>query len=255
MENNQSVSSPTPAGNPSSKSAEVKAFFDQTQLYLKDDFVITTRAAIIGGLLGTVSKAKILDIGCGDGGISRQFLTNGNHITLVDFSDQMLKVAKSRAPQEFDATADYINMNFMEFDESEQYDIVLCIGVLAHVDSVEEAIAKVGKLLKPGGRCVFQITDTDQFMGRLQHRLNAVRRAIKRQKKHEQNKLGFNTVRTIAARNDIQFVDRKRYMIRLPIPGMGRLPSEWLMKFDLFTMRTPALGRHGAETVALFRKK
>jgi 2-polyprenyl-3-methyl-5-hydroxy-6-metoxy-1,4-benzoquinol methylase len=47
----------------------------------------------------------------------------------------------------------------------QSFDLVLCIGVLAHVDSVPAVIAKVSQLVKPGGWVVLEFTDSFHFWG------------------------------------------------------------------------------------------
>ena len=53
---------------------------------------------IVGELLGEVVHAKVLDVGCGDGSISRQLLGAENELTLLDLSPHMLELAETRAP-------------------------------------------------------------------------------------------------------------------------------------------------------------
>jgi 2-polyprenyl-3-methyl-5-hydroxy-6-metoxy-1,4-benzoquinol methylase len=151
--------------NMNSRSERVKSFFDKTHLYLNKDFGVSIRALIVRKLLGELSHSRILDLGCGDGRISLQYISQTNHITLVDLSDNMLEIARKNTPETLKTNVDYINTDLQKYEAGEKFDVVICIGVLAHVVSVEETVAKVVRFLKPGGRCIFQITDADQYLG------------------------------------------------------------------------------------------
>src|SRR5215831_5800388 len=48
-------------------------------------------------MLGDVAGARVLDLGCGEGGYSRALAQNGARVIGVDGSDRMIDVARERA--------------------------------------------------------------------------------------------------------------------------------------------------------------
>src|SRR5262245_44365706 len=126
-----------------SRADAVRRFFDVPQRYLARDYNIRARAYIVSKLLGDLREKKILDIGCGDGSISRQFLSNSNQLTLLDMSENMLQLAKRQTPQQYVQSTRYINSDFVQCGFVGEFDLVLCLGVLAHVNSVPETIQAI----------------------------------------------------------------------------------------------------------------
>ena len=53
----------------------------------------------IFSLLGHVEGTEILDAGCGEGYLSRLLERKGAHVTAVDYSTEMLKLAEAKAPE------------------------------------------------------------------------------------------------------------------------------------------------------------
>jgi len=130
---------------------KAKAFFDQTDLYLRNSFGIRLRAGIVRELLGDLTGVSLLDIGCGNGSISLQFISETERLTLIDFSEKMLEKARLNTQELFRKQVSYLSEDFLSYVSPEPFDVVLCLGVLAHVASVANAVAKISSLLKPRG--------------------------------------------------------------------------------------------------------
>ena len=82
----------------STRTERAKTFFGNPDLYLRGNHRVSLRAHFVRGLLGDVRNSRILDLGCGDGRISAQFLPAGNHVTMLDLSDRMLERVKNNVP-------------------------------------------------------------------------------------------------------------------------------------------------------------
>src|SRR2546423_8693350 len=151
----------------------VEGFFD-TDAYLRNDTVIPIRARLVRELLGDVTGMRVLDVGCGDGSLSTQFLDRSNSVTMVDFSQRMLDRARMNLkPRGIGARVEFVRADLFEFEAEAPYDVVLCIGLLAHVAEPGTAIEKVAELVAAGGRCVLQVSDDDQLANRLLYRYYA----------------------------------------------------------------------------------
>ena len=108
----------------STRTERAKTFFGDPDLYLRGNHRISLRAHFVRGLLGDVRNSRILDLGCGDGRISAQFLPAGNHVTMLDLSDGMLERVKNNVPPECAARVDYVTSDILAFNPGAVYDVV-----------------------------------------------------------------------------------------------------------------------------------
>lgn len=150
-----------------SKSDQVKALFEVPEKYLGPrQYDINIRVETVQQFTGAMQFDKVLDIGCGNGAISLPLLSRCRHLTLLDLSASMLELAKSRVPAGRQSDVELVNANFLEADfEPHSFDLICCIGVLAHVDSPGDVIAKVSQLAKPGALVILEFTDSYHFWG------------------------------------------------------------------------------------------
>jgi SAM-dependent methyltransferase len=185
------------------------------------------------------------------GSISAQFLASGNRVTMVDLSEAMLERARSRVPEKHAAQVEYVRADIADLEAREPYDLVLCIGVLAHVDSLERTIEKVASLVRPGGHAVFQISDDDQLVIRLSRWVAAARNLVKKLPL-DYRPMTLREVVSIAGRHQLFIVRQRRHLLLLPF--MARLLGRELVPYDLFVSRRPSLARHGGDVVFVCTK-
>lgn len=235
------------------KTDEVRFFFEETEVYLKKDFNRRIRSLIVRKLLGSISNIKILDLGAGDGTISLQFLADGAQITMLDISKNMLTVARRNTPCNYKDKVKYIQEDMERYTTDEKYDVVLCLGVLPHVCSIERTIEKISELLKKGGRCIIQITDYDTLLGRFMNRYYALSKHLRRAQKYKMNRTRGSEVVSIANHVHLRLVEKRRYI--MPLPGMGILPNKLLLNLELMALDNKITSRMGGETLFLFLKE
>lgn len=93
-----------------------------------------------------LSQAKILDFGCGTGWFTEALAQYGE-ATGIDLSRKAMMAAAKRWPHIRFLAGDLFDCPL----ESRYFDIVVSIGVIAHVSDQEEFMKRVTNLLKPGG--------------------------------------------------------------------------------------------------------
>jgi 2-polyprenyl-3-methyl-5-hydroxy-6-metoxy-1,4-benzoquinol methylase len=235
-----------------SKSDAVRRVFEAPEDYLARRFNIRTRAYVVRRLLGEIRDKSILDLGCGDGSISRQFLQDGNPLTLVDLSVSMLEEARRQTPEEHLQRTRFINDDLMKGGFGEEFDVVLCVGLLAHVDSVAETIRVIAAALRRGGLCVLQITDTDSLYFKLLKVYCALRGAKPVDQGYATNPTSARTVQALATHHGLRLVTQCRYA--LPMPGMLWLSDDLLFRYQVATLESRWLSRSGSEALFLFAK-
>jgi SAM-dependent methyltransferase len=106
-------------------------------------------------LLGDVRGVSILDLGCGEGGYSRELAARGAKVVGVDGSTRLVTRARERAPQ----IPYYVaNANALEPITSASFQIVMASMSMMDVEDYEGAIDEVWRVLSPGGRLFMSIT-------------------------------------------------------------------------------------------------
>ncbi|HXB40151.1 MAG TPA: class I SAM-dependent methyltransferase [Bacteroidia bacterium] len=142
----------------------VKELFENTALYLTYDYNLQIRKETVEIFTQGEKLNSVLDIPCGTGAISIPLLNRIEKLTLIDISSNMLAIAEKNIPAEFRNKTELINKNFFECNLPEKsYDLILCLGLLAHVESPGQLLNKLSSLVKPGGLLIIQNTDSKHF--------------------------------------------------------------------------------------------
>ena len=94
---------------------------------------------------------RILDIGCGDGQISRALASTGSEVTGIDPTERNLQVARERGGGPSYLKGEAADLPF----EDGSFDAVLACLVFEHIDELDAAISEVARVLRQGGRFAF----------------------------------------------------------------------------------------------------
>ena len=93
---------------------------------------------------------KILDIGCGGGLISEPMARLGAEVTGIDAAEKNVKIARLHA-KESNLHIRYLNKSPEQLQEFENFDIILNLEIVEHVENVDLYIKTCRKLLKKDG--------------------------------------------------------------------------------------------------------
>lgn len=95
---------------------------------------------------------EVLEIGCGTGATAILHAPYVKHIRAIDFSDNMLAIAKDKAEAEQIDNVTFEQAAIEDLEVSEQsLDVVLGLSILHLLKDREGAISKVYQMLKPEG--------------------------------------------------------------------------------------------------------
>lgn len=203
----------------------VENFFDQAHNYLdRNGYDIRVRAETVAQFLKQRDFTGVLDVGCGDGSVSLPLLTAERHLTLLDVSSNMLAVAQSRVPEKLHDNVDLINSDFLEARfRPQSYDVVICIGVLAHVFAPADVLSKVASILKPGGFLILQCTDSSHFLRRFVHLYHRGLRFIRP---------ALYMAAPLTSKGVLEMIEKQRFEVRSRfcyssgLPGFHRIFSQ-----------------------------
>ena len=110
---------------------------------IKEHFKISNNTNFLEGL-------SILDIGCGGGLICEPMARLGANVTGIDASEKNINVAKLHAKKS-DLKINYFNSSPETLKTNENFDIILNLEIVEHVDNVNLYIKSCAKLLKKNG--------------------------------------------------------------------------------------------------------
>lgn len=139
-------------------------FNNEAKTYDKTLFVIPHYHEVINGILSKTnfpqeSSIKVLDLGCGTGNLSQAVLEKypHAHIYAVDFSDEMLSIAKEKL--ESQGLVEFIHGNIFELDPTNlpYFDLIVSSFVLHNYEEIglyEEIFKKSIDLLGVDGRLI-----------------------------------------------------------------------------------------------------
>lgn len=146
------------------KSILVKELFEDTALYLTYDYNLQIRKETLESFTKNMQFKSVLDMPCGTGTISLPLLQKTDKLTLIDISSNMLSMAEKNITDSDKHKVLCINEDFFKLDIPENtYDLVICLGLLAHVNSPEQLLNKLSKIISPNGYLIIQNTDSSHF--------------------------------------------------------------------------------------------
>ena len=97
-------------------------------------------------------EMELLEFGCGTGSTAIIHAPYVKHIRAIDISAKMIEIAKGKAEAENINNITFEQLTIDELSVADStYDMVLGLSILHLLEDKEAAIAKVYKMLKPGG--------------------------------------------------------------------------------------------------------
>ncbi|MCO1334010.1 class I SAM-dependent methyltransferase [Microbulbifer sp. OS29] len=135
------------------------ASWSRSEKILLSDF--TARPRVIEAL-GDISGANVLDLGCGEGYVSRMLLNrSAGSVFGVDASSEMITQAKKSAAKEKLPNSHYAVGNAVTYTDfpTTKFDHAIAVFLFNYlkIEEMTEVMAKVKNLLKAGGAFIFTV--------------------------------------------------------------------------------------------------
>lgn len=107
-------------------------------------------------------SGKALEIGCGEGRVSRELRRLGYHVTASDVAAPMVEAARQANSADDYAVAPAASQPF----DDASFDLVVAYNVLMDVEDVPAAVAEARRVLKPGGTLFISLVHPFRDRGR-----------------------------------------------------------------------------------------
>ena len=109
-------------------------------------------------LVAPSAGERILDAGCGTGRYCRLFREFQADVVGIDFSDEMLDIAKKTLP---DVAFHHMDLTRPLLFDAASFDKVNCAQTLKHLADIRPALKEFSRVLKPGGALTFSVAHPD----------------------------------------------------------------------------------------------
>ncbi len=143
---------------------------ERTPLYDRKDIrehILRPQLKLANRLVAGKPKARILDVGAGDGSMLRLLRDGGfNNTAGIEFSIDVAEHAKRVNGVDVVAVPE-----FSDFDEG-GWDLITLWAVIEHLRSPVEYVAHARRLLKPGGWFLLMTGDNSSIFARIQRRFD-----------------------------------------------------------------------------------
>ena len=116
-------------------------------LYIKENIIKTFN---LNEKKNPLQNIKILDIGCGGGLLSEPMCRLGAKVTAIDASEKNINVAKFHSKKN-NLNIDYICTSPEKLKGENQFDVILNMEIVEHVNDVGFFLKSCSKLLKKNG--------------------------------------------------------------------------------------------------------
>ncbi|QDZ13054.1 class I SAM-dependent methyltransferase [Devosia ginsengisoli] len=131
---------------------------------IADEAAYQTKLEVTRGYLQP--DMELLEFGCGTGGTAILHAPYVRHIRAIDFSESMLAIARAKAAVAGVENITFERADITSFDAPDgSFDVILGMSILHLLADKDAVIAKVFRMLKPGGLFVSSTTCLGDTMG------------------------------------------------------------------------------------------
>jgi len=117
--------------------------------------VTPVRVGYFCDVLGDMADKRVVELGCGGGLMAEEYARRGAHVVGIDRSVPTLRAAQRHA-----ASGGFVIQYVGSLAEGlpfadGAFDAVVTADTLEHVDDLEQVVSEAARVLKPGGRFVY----------------------------------------------------------------------------------------------------
>ena len=199
--------------------------------------------------LGGAPSGRLLDCAAGTGEITCALLKSVrfNYATVVDVSPSMLQSAKNLLTSQVkNAELEFVQSDVFNFKPSDsRFDLILCLGLIAHIGRLDILLPHLRSMLTAGGRLILQTTLADHLGTRIVRALTSRSELARRG-----YRISWFSQRNIADACDragLRILETRRHSLGVPF---GDRMWPWA-NFQLETRLQKWASRNGADAIYL----
>lgn len=179
------------------------------------------------------TSAKILDVGCGDGFFLELLRGLGfNNLSGIDLSVPMARRAQEKG-------LCVLKANIYDLMDEEDYDLILLMDLLEHLDRPHAGLEKVHRALKTGGVLFMNIPVCDSIQKRARRWIGIESREKQMRDWDETHVQSYSKGEWVDLIGKIGFEVSRTTRLSNPYPLLGRISrglSHFLQQFTLWGM-------------------
>lgn len=168
-------------------------------------------------LLPAGKRLRILDLGCGNGNLTRCLAEMGHEVTGVDSSESGIDIARKSASGCYFIRADICELPFDKLEDS--FDVVISVEVIEHLLYPGELIKAAARCLRRGGRLIL----TTPYHGYLK---NLVISVLNKWDRHVDVLKKGGHIKFFSAKTLRALLEKENF-ININFRFTGRLPCLW----------------------------
>ena len=139
-----------------------------------------------------LTKADVLDVGCGTGHMSLELLQQGYNVTSVDLSIELTNFTKYVVKKHgYDANVKCLDINNLISLETKDFDAVICLDVIEHISDDEFALRNIISVMKSKGLLVCSVPALELLYGIRDKEMGHFRRYSKKDLIKKMESAGF----------------------------------------------------------------
>jgi SAM-dependent methyltransferase len=211
--------------------------YDRLRPQDDDWLALLDRIVEVGDLLGR----RVLDVGCGTGGLARALAARGARVWGVDPSEEMLAVARKQAGGAVGlkrGRAEKLPFKDAWFERA-------VLRLVVHLVDRSQALPELARVLAPGGRVVVATFDASHFGGFWLNRYFPSLERIDRERFPEPDRLVAELERVGFRRAGYERLSQRRTLSRSD--ALGRIRGRYISTLQLVPAEELRAGTERAE--------
>jgi 2-polyprenyl-6-hydroxyphenyl methylase/3-demethylubiquinone-9 3-methyltransferase len=218
------------------------------------------RRAIENSVAQMPGKSLCLDMGCGDGSISRQVAARGIRTIGFDQSHAMLELARRRAVEEgVGSRAEYVLASLPLSEElTKTYEssagLIICSSVMEYVDDYETALRQFHSLLKPGGVLLLSLPNRLSLYRIFERTLRRFLASQDSYLRHQRHQFDPGLVKPLLAEFGYSVIEEEYFSLplqRLSEKFFHSYRGQWMATMFLVTAEKEPHNRSASSLIAL----
>jgi glycosyltransferase involved in cell wall biosynthesis len=120
---------------------------------------------------------RVLEVGCGVGNFTH-YLRQRDYVLATDNNEEYLAMLRSSVEHLDHIEVENIDWEHADFEalRAHEFDTILCLNVLEHIENDRGALAAFASILPPGGRLVLQVPAMQSIYGEIDRAIGHYRR-------------------------------------------------------------------------------